>query len=225
MKKFILNLLFPVYCLACKKEGEFICSQCLKKIQEGCPSASKKIIAATDYKHSLIKKAIHRYKYDFVKELSKPLGTLMAKRLTTSLPCHSDLKSLVLYWIQDGIQSFHNYILIPVPLHKKRLRWRGFNQSELLAQEISKQLNIPVAGNILIRVKNTPPQAKIENILERETNIQNAFSLKGQSLINFENKTIILVDDIATTGATLQQCAKALKPLKPKSILGLVIAR
>lgn len=218
MKKFILNLLFPIYCLVCKKEGEFICSQCLEKIQEGSPSALratliparqsglKKIIAVMNYKHSFIKNAIHRYKYDFVKELSKPFGTLMAKKLTASL--------------------LRNSTLIPVPLHKKRLRWRGFNQSELLCQEISKQLNIPLASNILIRVKNTPPQAKIENISERETNIQNAFSLNPLLISNFiENKNIILVDDICTTSATLQQCAKALKPLHPKSIHALVLAR
>lgn len=217
MKKFIINLLFPIRCLRCGKEGKFICAQCFGQIPPSKPikldkqNSLKKIIAATDYEHTFVKNIIHRYKYDFVRELSKPLGILMAKKLNK--------KNLNL--------ETHNYILIPVPLHKKRLRWRGFNQSELLCLEISKQLNIPVVSNILIRTKNTPPQAKIENLSERKTNIQKAFSINHweQSPISIQNKTIILVDDIATTGATLQQCANTIALLKPKFIHALVIAR
>ena len=216
MLKLILNLLFPIQCLACGKEGKFICSQCLGQIPFNTePSASihknslKGVIAVSDYKYPLVKKIVHCYKYGFIQELSKPLGTLMVKKLTAYSP--------------------RNPILIPVPLHQKRLRWRGFNQSELLAQEISQQLNIPIASNILIRAKNTSPQAKIEDPAQRKTNIQNAFTLTPppnlQRFDLWRNKTIILVDDIATTGATLQQCAKVLAPFKPKDILGLVLAR
>ena len=202
MKKFILATLFPIQCLACGSEGKFICPSCLEQIPLNSEPS-----AATNYENLLIKKAIHHYKYNFVQELSVPLGNLMAKKL---------------------IAAPKNCILVPVPLHKKRLRWRGFNQSELLAQEISKQLNIPVASDILIRTKNTQPQAKIENPAQRKANLQNAFALRhwGQSLPRgLSPITIILVDDIATTGATLQECAKALAPLKPKSIQALVLAR
>ena len=211
MKKFILATLFPIQCLACGSEGKFICPSCLEQIPLNSEPS-----AATNYENPLIKKAIHHYKYNFVQELSIPLGALMAKKLNS--------------WGQSPNLGAapKNCILVPVPLHKKRLRWRGFNQSELLAQEISKQLNIPVASDILIRTKNTQPQAKIENPAQRKANLQNAFALRhwGQSLPRgLSPITIILVDDIATTGATLQECAKALAPLKPKSIQALVLAR
>ncbi|MEA2113436.1 MAG: hypothetical protein U9P63_02140, partial [Patescibacteria group bacterium] len=182
MKKFILDILFPIHCLGCGKEGKFICSRCLeqippsaKPIESDKQNGLKRVIAATDYENSFVKNIIYSYKYNFVRELSKPLGILMAKALTASLPFRPGPraeKSFQLFCL------FHrDCVLIPVPLHKKRLRWRGFNQSELLCQEIAKILNIAITGDILSRAKNTPPQAKIKNFFQRKTNIQNAFAL------------------------------------------------
>ncbi|MFH1938142.1 MAG: hypothetical protein ABIJ60_01245 [Patescibacteria group bacterium] len=225
MKKFILDLLFPINCLECNQEGKFICSACFKKIpinekdiKFNKDSVLNKLIIASNYSYPLIKKAIHRYKYDFVKELANPLGQLMIKKLNQ--------------------QNIKDSILIPIPLHLKRLRWRGFNQADLLAQHIGKELNIPVINNLLIRTKHTLPQAKIENAQERQQNIKQAFSLevRPQKVGTFskkvplfrsdlESKTLILIDDISTTGATLKECAKILKPLKPKEIYGLVISK
>ena len=233
MRKIILDLLFPINCLECNQEGKFICSSCFEKIpvnekevEFNKDSDLDKLIIASDYSYTLVKQAIHRYKYDFVKELANPLGQLMVKKLN-----------------QENIK---NSILIPIPLHPKRLRWRGFNQAELLAQVISKELNIPVINNLLIRTKHTQPQAKIENAQQRKENIKQAFGLNPQEvwhnqvgtfetkvpldrpdlyLNNLSNKTLILIDDISTTGATLKECAKILKSLKPKEIFGLVIAK
>jgi len=210
MKKFILDLLFPINCLECNQEGKFICSSCFEKIpvnekdvRFNKDSDLDKLIIASNYSYPLIKEVIHRYKYDFVKELANPLGQLMVKKLN-----------------QENIKDS---ILIPIPLHLKRLRWRGFNQADLLAQQINKELNIPINNDLLIRTKHTLPQAKIENAQERQQNIKQAFGLKN--MISLENKIIILIDDISTTGATLKECAKILKPLKPKKIYGLVIAK
>ena len=233
MRKIILDLLFPINCLECNQEGKFICSSCFEKIpvnekevEFNKDSDLDKLIIASDYSYTLVKQAIHRYKYDFVKELANPLGQLMVKKLN-----------------QENIK---NSILIPIPLHPKRLRWRGFNQAELLAQVISKELNIPVINNLLIRTKHTQPQAKIENAQQRQQNIKQAFGLNPQEvwhnqvgtfetkvpldrpdlyLNNLSNKTLILIDDISTTGATLKECTKILKSLKPKEIFGLVIAK
>ena len=210
MKKFILDLLFPINCLECNQEGKFICSSCFKKIpvneknmEFNKDSVLDKLIIASNYSYPLIKKAIHRYKYDFVKELANPLGQLMIKKLNQ--------------------QNIKDSILIPIPLHLKRLRWRGFNQADLLAQHIGKELNIPVINNLLIRTKHTLPQAKIENAQERQQNIKQAFALNLRTL--FSGRSFILIDDISTTGATLKECAKILKPLKPKEIYGLVISK
>jgi len=229
MWKTILDLFFPIQCLGCGQErqftphqsklgAEFICPVCFKQMPlnrkrplKFSSSALTDLIVASDYNHSLVKQAIHRYKYDFIKDLAEPLGQLMVNRLRAIL---------------SAIQVSRNYILlIPVSLHKKRLRWRGFNQAELLAQKISQELRIPLINNLLIRTRYRLPQMAIKSSQERKENIKQAFQLSPQPSLNIRNKTIILVDDVCTTGATLEECAKALKPLQPKQIWGLVIAR
>jgi len=214
-KNFILNLLFPKHCLGCNQEGDFICYSCFKKIpiiekpflrfnQKGILDG---LIITSYYKDPLVKKIIHRYKYDFVKELSEPLGLLMIKRLKTF----------------PNIFNKNNSVLIPIPLHKKRLMWRGFNQSFLLSKQISQRLGIPTNENILIRRKHSLPQMKIQNAKQRKENIKESFCINPDFKDNLANKNIILIDDICTTSATLEECAKALKPLKPKSVVGLVL--
>lgn len=117
-------------------------------------------------------------------------------------------------------------ILAPVPLHKKRLVWRGFNQAELLAEQISKKLKIRIYKDILIRQKNTAPQMEIKDKDERVKNVKDAFEAKKSfSQDEFKNRIFILIDDVSTTGSTLQECAKALKTLKPKEIWAFVIAK
>ena len=209
MWKTILNIFFPIHCLGCNQEGSFICFNCFNKLPLNTELPSNNLLIASYYEYPLIKKIIHRYKYDFVKELAKPLGLLMIKKLNN---------------FPNNFNK-NNSILIPVPLHKKRLKWRGFNQSELLAQVISQELNIPVINNILIRNKHTLPQVKLENSKQRKENIEQAFQINPNFKNNLENKKIILIDDISTTGATLEECTKALKPLKPKKIIGLVVAQ
>lgn len=235
MWKTILDLFFPINCLGCGQEGQFICPACFEQIPlhrkrplKFSSSALTGLEIASDYSYTLVKQAIHRYKYDFVKGLAEPLGQLMVKVI----------KEL----------AFENALLIPVPLHPKRLRWRGFNQAELLAEVISRELKIPLVKNILIRTKHNLPQVKIENAKQRKQNIKQAFQLspqiklQGQSFLprslrrrrkdavkrtvfNLRHKIIILIDDVCTTGATLEECAKVLKLLQPKQIWGLVIAR
>ena len=232
MWKTILDLLFPINCLGCGQEGQFICPSCFKKIPlnrkrplKFSSSALTGLEIASDYNYALVKQAIHRYKYDFIKGLAEPLGQLMVKAI----------KEL----------SFKNALLIPVPLHPKRLRWRGFNQAELLSLEISRNLNIPMANDILIRTKHNLPQVNIKSSQKRKENIKHAFQLNPQlgtvpltvrgtvpnppslsdTVLDLRHKTIILVDDVCTTGATLEECAQVLKPLQPKQIWGLVIAQ
>ena len=128
--------------------------------------------------------------------------------------------------------STDELILIPVPLHGRRLAWRGFNQAEILTKKISGYFNTELNQSLLIRRRYTLPQKEISNQKERVVNIKSAFALSPKlNLPNntnnnlIKNKIIILVDDVCTTGSTLEDCARALSPLKPKEIWGLVIAR
>ena len=220
MWKTIIDLLFPIHCLNCRQEGEFICSSCFKKILINKKyyfdknNILKKTIVAGCKEDELLKQAVYRYKYNFIKDLAKPLGQLMINKLLEDIK-KKDLKK---------------FILIPIPLHQKRLRWRGFNQAELLAQEVNKKLNIPVINNLLIRTKHTLPQAKIKKAFQRRQNIHDVFEIKdvpceAKNVFNFKKKIIILVDDISTTSATLGEAARTLNVLKPKQIWGLVLTK
>ncbi|MFC2032995.1 ComF family protein [Chloroflexota bacterium] len=112
--------------------------------------------------------------------------------------------------------------LVPVPLHHKRLRERGYNQSGLLAHELGKLANLPLIEDCLIRQKYAPPQARTGNVEERRSNVGNAFTCKDRGI---EGKQILLIDDVSTSGATLDACAAALKASGAASVWGLVLAK
>jgi len=117
--------------------------------------------------------------------------------------------------------NFSQSLIMPVPLHKKRLRWRGFNQSELLAKGIKKYFNLDLRLDELIRTKHKKPQTKLSG-RKRKENVKGCFFWKGDWL---DGKNIILVDDVITTGSTLNECAKVLKENGAGEVWGLVVAR
>lgn len=218
LKNYLYSILFPVRCFGCQKNSYLICPDCLNKI----PIAKQPIIfknnnlsalmTTDNQKNILLHKLIYAYKYNRIKELVEPLGKILS----------FSAQNLIRYY---NFEDYDNIILIPVPLHYRRLKWRGFNQAELLADEIGKRLKIPVNNMILRRAKNTKPQMGIENKKERGKNIKNAFEQTPFSKENIKDKIVILVDDISTTGFTLFECASVIKSLKPKKILGLVLAK
>lgn len=228
---FFLDLLFPIYCLGCKKPNVWLCDNCLAKInlrqEHVCPVCEKNptpdghtcfackeksslsaLLPASSYQNELLVKAVHFYKYRFIADLSLPLGQLLTKAFVFSSLSLPDL-------------------ILPVPLHKRRLRWRGFNQAIKLAEFISQNAlpldEIPLAQNVLVREKYTQPQMKIRSWRERKQNMLDAFAVKNKTQI--QNKTILLIDDVATTGATLFACAEALKKNGAREVFALVLAR
>ena len=246
----VLDLLFPKFCLGCQKEGFYICSDCLAKIEinkfsncficgkrtadnQVCSTCQRKtkltgLLIASSWENLLLRQIIYEYKYRFIKDLSIPLSELLVIFLN-----HSG------FFTQHLPLDIDSYILIPIPLHKRRLIWRGFNQAELLAKQLNKYLKIPLVNNLIIRSRHTLPQMDISDKSKRIKNIANAFQLNPEWSPGFSQrqeshpkgwspvrgKIIILIDDVCTTGSTLEECAKILKPLKPKEIWGLVLAR
>jgi competence protein ComFC len=237
---FFLDTLFPIHCLLCNKGNFWICDDCLEKIllfeSQTCPYCEKEttssgqicpncrsfflnnnsplpldnLIVATKYKKQNISHLIHVFKYRFISDLHKPLGKLLARAIVrNNLP------------LPD--------LIIPVPLHKKRLRWRGFNQAELLAEFIGNNLApnfpIPVMPELIIRKKYSVPQMKIKKYADRKENIKNAFVINKDIGYNLEGKTVLLIDDVATTGSTLFECGKILKNNGTKKVFGCIIAR
>jgi len=132
------------------------------------------------------------------------------------------LAGLLLETEQMGI-DWENYdLVIPVPLHDNRIRWRGYNQCALLLREIAKVRKIEWSDEVLYRIVDTPPQYTLKH-KQRRKNVKGAFSCKAPSFIN--QGEILLVDDITTTGSTLSECAKTLKNSGAKVIDAVAIAR
>ncbi|MFA7319804.1 MAG: ComF family protein [Parcubacteria group bacterium] len=243
IKNFTLNTLFPISCLACGQADVWLCQKCLAKIVvlpfQVCPYCEKietpagaiclrckarllrkdslipldNLVIATSYKHHDIPRLVHTFKYNFVPDLGHPLAQLIAKAILNN---HLPLPDFI----------------IPVPLHPRRARWRGFNQAEILARNLSSDLSlglpIPVLTDTVIRKKFTPPQMNIKNYGERKKNMQNSFALSksvSTDNLSLRNKKILLIDDISTTGSTLLECAKVLKAAGAKKVYGAVIAR
>lgn len=230
---FILDLLFPKYCLGCGREGFWICPSCQKKIvfiqKPTCPLCNRLtsrgqfcprcrphsyltgLLVAAYYKEGPLKEAIHTFKYEGVFDLAKDLGQLLIARLSLKTPQG---------WHKEGT------LIIPVPLPKKRQAQRGFNQAEFLARQLamvnSKWL---LLINRLIRHKATKKtQVELSGKARRE-NVQGVFSWRGEP-DELKGKTILLVDDIYTTGATLQECAKVLRQQAgARQVWGVVLAK
>ena len=148
--------------------------------------------------------AIHQFKYKGKKIFADPLGALLFRFATS--------------WVQES----RTLLTIPVPLHPKRLRERGFNQSLLLARYVAKQLETELDFLSLRRVRHTSPQTALGR-KERRKNVRNAFQVVNPSAV--KAREVLLVDDVATTGNTLNECAKALRRAGCKKVLCLTIAR
>ncbi len=212
VKDFILNLLFPKECLGCQREGIWLCESCFKSLDflftNYLKSPSRfldKIFAAGSYDNSLLKSAIFCLKYHYVQELAVDLS-----------------RYLINYLKKVPEYPFNNFVLIPVPLHSKRLRERGFNQAGLLAQEASPFLKLPLGLDFLIRRRYTKPQVDLKGEA-RVKNVADAFyCLKPEAV---KGKKIILVDDVLTTGSTLSECARVLKESGAKEVYGLALAK
>ena len=215
IKNFFLDLLFPVYCLGCNQKKSFICQKCIDKIPLCSPGfyhgksySLDKLLIAVNYHHPLIKKAIHRFKYfPYIHSLAKNLAALLIKLVKNSPQTISYL-------------SKNNFVLIPVPLASRKLAQRGFNQAEALAKELSQKFNWPLNAKLLKKTKNTRSQTKL-NYKERKRNIKNVFTVLDTEC----PKNIILVDDIFTTGVTLQETAKTLRRAGAKKIWAIVLAK
>ena len=113
-------------------------------------------------------------------------------------------------------------VLVPVPLHKSRIRERGYNQSTLLAKELAKLSGLPVLHNSLVKHEKSAPQARSASVEERKKNVSGVFSVRDETI---KGKAVILVDDVSTSGATLDACAGVLKEAGAISVWGLILAR
>ena len=234
VKSAILNILFPIECLGCGRENGWLCDGCANKIKYNledmcvvCKEFSQfslthrrcqkrtsldGLIIACSFDDRLLRNIIYRFKYNFVKDLAQGLSQILINKILLAK--------------QQGNSFLFKYdlIVVPVPIHTRRLRWRGFNQSELLARAIVDFFGYRFENGILQRRKYTRPQTKLKR-KKRIKNIENVFIVDESKTDNFAKTNILLIDDVATTGSTINECARVLKANGAKNVWGIVLAR
>ncbi len=225
VQKRLLDLFFPPFCVCCGGEGHYLCPTCLAAAPRiappwcelcgrpllglefrFCPQCMQAPLVIDGIRsvglfEGTLREAVHRFKYGRLTALAEPLGELLA----------------------DGWRSLRlpGDVIVPVPLHPRRLRQRGYNQSSLLARELSRTVGLPVAERVLIRTRETAPQVEL-SASQRRANVAEAFECRTGEICG---QAVLLVDDVCTTGATLNACAEALRKQEPRSIWALTLTR
>ncbi len=218
----LLELVLPPRCGGCGRIGQWFCEDCrhaARLLEEPlCPRCGmelefrgascgcrrrlrsiSRIRAAAAYEGP-VERAVHRLKYEGRRPLARPLAGLICDRI--------------------AVEGLGAVLLVAVPLHARRREERGFNQSDLIAAEIRRRLRLPAPAGELVKVRDTPPQVGLDR-LDRQENVRAAFSWSGDAL---GGRAIAVVDDVTTTGATLEACAAALRKAKSGPVIGLAVA-
>jgi ComF family protein len=222
-----LDILFPVHCASCQRSGHVLCPACIAQIQplpspfcqlcgtplstygscKNCQYHPPKLSGqrAVGLYQEPMRGCIHRLKYDGNTRLAVPLGLLLAQTYTH--------------------YGMHADMLIPVPLHSERQQQRGYNHAFLLAEVCSAQLGVPMNNDILVRHRATVAQVDLHP-RERHQNVAGAFACNSASASGaLYGRSIVIIDDVSTTGATLEACAVPLFAAGAKGVWGLVLAR
>lgn len=231
IKTTTLDLLFPLTCAGCRKEGVLFCPGCRslrreippsclvckklvparKRTPPGrtCASCRKKsliyaFISPFSYSDKVVRDLVHSLKYNRVRALDAVLAELIYEHLK-----------------RFRVAVSRDSVIIPVPLYKSRERVRGFNQAELIARALAERIGAEVEGGILQKIKKTKPQIEL-GAEERRRNIIGSFSVKNSERVRA--KTILLLDDVKTTGATLEEAARVLKEAGAKRVWAITVA-
>lgn len=212
----LTSILFPERCLGCRKSGELLCLDCRKKIEHKSKKTHRRQKTNTSfmfldrlysygaYKDKIMRETLRRFKYHGTVGIMHPLADMLhdlIRPMLSSVSPHS--------------------IIIPIPAAKDRVQSRGYNQAELLAKVLSEKTSLHYSPNVLLKTKSTPSQISLSG-RDRIFNVQNSFSVSSPESVF--GKTIFLVDDISTTGATLVEASRVLKEAGAKKVIGVVVA-
>lgn len=233
---FLLDAVFPVHCLRCGEEtlfekeyacehcnppeppSSFSCPVCEKRLPvgivcEGCRRTTnlRRFFFAGNYADAYLRKLIHQYKYGKGKMLYRELSRLLSRALKT-------------HGIDSEFRASKEHIVVaPVPLTKRKQRERGFNQSEKIAEYLAEEFGLEIRCDTLKRTREHVPQAEITDRKTRKQNVSGSFSCSNPDAVR--KKIVMLVDDVYTSGATMEECARVLKMAGAKEIWGAVIAK
>jgi ComF family protein len=204
----LLDVVFPPVCGSCGAAGGFLCERCKGALQQAAPPRCRRCWAlsargtcadcsgspldaarAAYVFDGVARRLVHGLKFRSLSALARPMAELLAG--------------------SDLLLTERPDLLIPVPLHARRRRSRGFNQSELLARVLAEETGIALDSDSLVRNRNTRPQTGVVDRNEREQNLRGAFTCSATERV--QGRRVVLLDDVLTTGATARECARALK--------------
>jgi len=202
----ILRLIYPSFCRSCTSiidQEQTFCFSCQSKIKPVVP-----VFLALTKKYTLPIHAACAYE--------DPIKSLILKKFSHDTLACKQLANLMIDFVPfDAIKAD---FLIPIPLHWSRFAWRGYNQADLIAKQLSKKIGVPTL-NIVKRKRRTIFQSRLRTD-QRQKNVENVFSIKKNFILNnpIKDKNIVIIDDLFTTGATVKSIAKTLSTLQPASI-------
>ncbi len=227
-KEFLGQIFFPRSCAACKTplaEGvvcksclaaiplnqTLFCATCDARLPGGKPTCHRDaaclIGGAGPYANPALKELVLQLKFKGIREAAKPLAELIARYLADILSA--------------GRLPLATYIIVPIPLSKRRRNERGFNQAEEIARRLAVAMNMTMAANALARIRNTKPQTETNGLEDRLQNLRNCFLATSK----VAGKNVLLIDDVTTSGTTLREAARALKAAGAKKIMAIAAAK
>jgi len=210
----IHSALFPKHCVGCQQTDTYLCPNCHAQIPTVGQFGEQVIWSAVPYQHPAVRQLVWLLKYRGIKEIAKIFSLWLYEALL------EELAEQIAYHEKNG-----KILVIPIPLSAKRKRQRGFNQAEEIARELVAldPALFRLEANNLVKIKNTATQVSVNDRQKRLANLSGAFSLKNRRAL--AGRTIILLDDVATTGATLTEAEKILGRGRPRRIIKVVVAR
>jgi competence protein ComFC len=224
LREAILDLAFPTRCVGCGQYHTLLCDSCRRSLDyfpattcHGCGRALRSGVTglctrcarqtpsltgrfAVAYTTGPLRIAIHRLKYSDQSRLAEPLSLM-----------------LIGWWHDNPLPA---EVIIPIPLHPRRERERGYNQAALLARQLEPAIGLPINETILTRTRDTRPQVGLGSA-ERQQNVAGAFTCVDSILAG---RSVLLLDDVTTTGATLEAAAYALRAAGAREVWGLTVA-
>jgi ComF family protein len=228
----ILDFLFPKQCIWCDKYGGYLCEYCTKHsiqfdLSNICHVCRREIVAPEKYVHNVCSEVTNIDRIRFVVRFNK-----LAQKIVSSIKYDgffdyvSVMATLTIKSL--NIKDCEDAIFVPVPLHISKYKLRGFNQAELFAIHISKILSkfgaVVAVQNLLVRNMSTKTQVGMDKN-QRMENLKNVFEIADEKIITYNTSKIILVDDVYTTGTTMEECARVLRSAGIRNVEGLVFAR
>ncbi len=233
---YVLDFIFPKRCVNCGRIGRYFCTKCISHIKyidrQICPVCSHPAIDGATHprcqtRYSLdgltsifrydgiIRKAVKSIKYRFVSDLAKEFISLIPSSYFQLITYNTSTP----FSVNSQLTT-----LIPIPLHASRLHFRGFNQAEVLGRIFSRRLHITIQADILKRIRKTIPQVEMKDREKRLKNMDGVFTVNNLTMKQLSNVTILLFDDVYTTGATLRCAANVLKRAGAKKVWGITLA-